>query len=78
MKSERLKTELITNISHDIKTPLTSIINFSDLINKDEASEEEKKEYAEHLHKQSVRLKRVLESLIEASKAATGAVELHL
>lgn len=78
MKSERLKTELITNISHDIKTPLTSIINFSDLINKDEASEEEKKEYAEHLHKQSVRLKELLESLIEASKAATGAVELHM
>ena len=78
MKSERLKTELITNISHDLKTPLTSIINFSDLINNSEASEEEKAEYAEHLHTQSVRLKELLDALIEASKAASGAVEINM
>ncbi len=78
LKSERFKTELITNVSHDIKTPLTSIINFSDLIVKEGTTEEERVEYADHLHKQSVRLKELLEALIEASKAATGAVELNM
>ena len=78
MKSERLKTELITNISHDLKTPLTSIINFSDLINNSDASEEEKAEYAEHLHTQSGRVKELLDALIEASKAASGAVEINM
>ena len=78
LKSERFKTELITNVSHDIKTPLTSIINFSDLIVKEGTTEEERIEYADHLHKQSVRLKELLEALIEASKAATGAVELNM
>ncbi|MBQ2101146.1 MAG: HAMP domain-containing histidine kinase [Lachnospiraceae bacterium] len=78
MKSERLKTELITNVSHDIKTPLTSIINFSDLIQKEEAGSEKVQEYAEHLHRQSVRLKKLLEDLMEASKATTGNLEVHL
>ena len=78
MKSERLKTELITNVSHDIKTPLTSIINFSDLIVKEETENEKVKEYADHLHAQSSKLKKLIEDLIEASKASTGNMEVHL
>ncbi|MBO7340857.1 MAG: sensor histidine kinase [Lachnospiraceae bacterium] len=78
MKSERLKTELITNVSHDIKTPLTSIINFSDLIAKEETENEKVKEYADHLHAQSSKLKKLIEDLIEASKASTGNMEAHL
>ena len=78
LKSERLKTELITNVSHDIKTPLTSIINFSDLIEKEETENEKIKEYASHLHQQSSRLKKLIEDLMEASKASTGNLEVHL
>lgn len=71
MKSEHLKTELITNVSHDIKTPLTSIINYVDLLQKDH-TEEEEKQYLEVLSRQSGRLKKLTEDLIEASKASTG------
>ena len=78
LKSERLKTELITNVSHDIKTPLTSIINFSDLIEKEETENEKIKDYASHLHQQSARLKKLIEDLMEASKASTGNMEVHL
>lgn len=78
MKSERLKTELISNVSHDIKTPLTSIINFSDLISKENSENPVITEYANHLHSQSLRLKNLLESLIEASKASCGAVEIQM
>ena len=78
LKSERLKTELITNVSHDIKTPLTSIINFSDMIQKEKSENEKITEYAEHLHKQSTRLKKLIEDLMEASKASTGNLEVHL
>ena len=78
LKSERLKTELITNVSHDIKTPLTSIINFSDLIEKEETENEKIKDYASHLHQQSTRLKKLIEDLMEASKASTGNMEVHL
>ncbi len=78
MKSERLKTELITNVSHDLKTPLTSIINFSDLISKEAPKEGIVAEYATHLQKQSVKLKNLLEALLEASKAATGALDVNL
>lgn len=78
MKSERMKTELISNVSHDIKTPLTSIINFSDLIQKEKTENAIITEYAEHLHKQSIRMKELLDSLIEASKASVGAVEIHM
>jgi signal transduction histidine kinase len=78
LKSERFKTELITNVSHDIKTPLTSIINYSDLISKEEADSEKVSEYAEVLQRQSVKLKRLLEDLIEASKASTGNLEVNL
>ena len=78
MKSEHLKTELITNVSHDIKTPLTSIINYSDLIYKEETENEKIKEYAEVLHRQSGRLKKLIEDLMEASKVSTGNVEVNL
>lgn len=78
MKSDRLKTELITNVSHDIKTPLTSIINFSDMISREQTENETITEYASHLHAQSIRLKSLLESLIEASKASSGAVEIQM
>jgi signal transduction histidine kinase len=78
LKSERLKTELITNVSHDIKTPLTSIINYSDLICREPDDTEKVREYAEVLHRQSERLKKLMEGLIEASKASTGNVEILL
>ncbi len=78
LKSERFKTELITNVSHDIKTPLTSIINYSDLIGKEEPGSEKTAEYADVLKRQSEKLKRLLEDLIEASKASTGNLDVHL
>ena len=102
MKSERLKTELITNVSHDIKTPLTSIINYADLLNKEVSGESceissahsnyqetelvnitaqkmnKIQEYSSILHRHSERLKRLIEDLIEASKAATGTIEVNL
>lgn len=77
MKSERFKTELITNVSHDIRTPLTSIINYSDLIGREKCENEKIGEYAEVLHRQSERLKKLLDDLLEASKASTGNVEVH-
>ena len=72
MKSERFKTELITNVSHDIKTPLTSIINYVDLLKKEELPNETAREYLEVLDRQSARLKKLTEDLVEASKASTG------
>lgn len=78
LKSERMKTELITNVSHDIKTPLTSIINYSDLIEKEPTDNPKITEYAGVLHRQSDRLKRLIEDLVEASKASTGNLEVHL
>lgn len=78
LKSERMKTELITNVSHDIKTPLTSIINYADLIGKETCENEKITEYAEVLVRQSVRLKRLIEDLVEASKASTGNLEVNL
>lgn len=78
IKSERLKTELITNVSHDLKTPLTSIINYSDLICEEETENEKIKEYSQVLKRQSGRLKKLLEDLVEASKATTGNLEVNL
>ncbi len=75
-KSERMKTELITNVSHDIKTPLTSIINYADLIGKEECENEKIKEYSEVLLRQGNRLKRLIEDLVEASKASTGNLDV--
>lgn len=72
MKSERFRTELITNVSHDIKTPLTSIINYVDLIKKEPIESETMQEYIEVLDRQSNRLKKLIEDLMEASKASTG------
>lgn len=94
MKSEHLKTELITNVSHDIKTPLTSIINYADLIGKEvsddakdtgdgvgtetvQEREQHISEYAEVLLRQSQKLKKLLDDLLEASKATTGNLEVH-
>ena len=71
MKSERMKAELVTNVSHDIKTPLTSIINYVDLM-KNADSQEEAQAYLEVLERQSLRLKKLIEDLMEMSKASTG------
>jgi len=77
IKSERLKTELITNVSHDIKTPLTSLINYVDLLKK-EPLEGNAAEYADILEKHANRLKKLTVDLIEASKAATGNIQAEL
>ena len=74
MKSERLKTELITNVSHDIKTPLTSIVNYVDLLKKENVENATAREYIDVLDRQSQRLRRLTEDLVEAAKAATGNV----
>ena len=71
MKSERMKTELITNVSHDIKTPLTSIINYVDLLQKPHTPEEEQ-QYLEVLGRKSQQLKKLIQDLMEMSKASTG------
>lgn len=76
MKSERLKAELITNVSHDIKTPLTSIINYVDLLKKEKIENEKAKEYIFILENKSQRLKKLTEDLVEASKIQTGNVSL--
>ncbi|QAA30638.1 HAMP domain-containing sensor histidine kinase [Clostridium manihotivorum] len=78
VKSDRLKTELITNVSHDLKTPLTSIINYVDLLKKDDISPEEMRDYIKVLDRKSQRLKVLIEDLFEASKAASGALELNI
>ncbi len=78
MASERMKTELITNVSHDLKTPLTSLINYSDLICRDSCDNPNHAEYAKVLHRQSERLKRLIDDLVEASKASTGNLDVNL
>ena len=77
MKSARFKTELITNVSHDIKTPLTSIINYVDLLKKEEIKNETAKDYIDVLDRHSVRLKKLIEDLVEASKASTGNLSVN-
>ncbi len=77
IKSERLKTELITNVSHDIKTPLTSIINYVDLLNKQNLPDETTQKYLKILTEKSWRLKNLIEDLVEASKASAGAIQMH-
>lgn len=77
MKSERLKTELITNISHDIKTPLTSIVNYVDLLSKEKLAGDAV-EYVEVLQRHTARLKKLTEDLVEASKASTGNISVAL
>ncbi len=78
LKSERMKTELITNVSHDLKTPLTSVINYADLIGKEPCENAKIKEYSGVLLRQSERLKRLIDDLVEASKASTGNLEVDL
>ena len=78
IKSERMKTELITNVSHDIKTPLTSIINYVDLIKKEEPENENVREYVEVLDRQAHKLKKLIGDLVEASKASTGNIAVEL
>ncbi len=78
IKSERFKTELITNVSHDIKTPLTSIINYVDLLKQEDVDNEKIKEYIQILDKKSQRLKKLTEDLVEASKASSGNVKLEM
>ena len=77
LKSERFRTELITNVSHDIKTPLTSIINYVDLLQKENPQNETEREYIEVLGRQSEKLKKLIEDLIEASKASTGSLPVN-
>jgi len=78
MKSERLKTELITNVSHDIRTPLTSIITYTDLLDHEGLDCERAPEYLDVLKQKSLRLKTLTEELFEAAKAATGNIDVNL
>ena len=78
MKAERLKTELITNVSHDIKTPLTSIVNYVDLLQKEDMPSPAAREYVDVLDRQSKRLKKLTEDLVEASKASSGTLNVEL
>ena len=78
MRSERMKTELITNVSHDIKTPLTSIVNYVDLLDKEDLPDGPAREYVAVLVRQAARLKKLTEDLVEASKASTGSLEVDL
>lgn len=77
MKSERFRTELITNVSHDLKTPLTSIVSYVDLLKKEEIENETAKEYIDVLDRQSARLKKLTEDLVEASKASAGVLSVN-
>ena len=78
MKSERMKTELITNVSHDLKTPLTSVINYASLIAEEDCENENVREYSAVLLRQSEKLRRLIDDLVEASKASTGNLEVEL
>ena len=76
-KSQNMKTELITNVSHDLKTPLTAIITYVDLLKQESITEEERKEYVETLDKKSQRLKVLIEDLFEVSKASTNNITMY-
>ena len=78
LKSERMKTELITNVSHDLKTPLTSLISYVDLLKKEGLASENAPGYVEVLDRQSQRLKKLTEDLVEASKASSGNIQAKL
>ncbi|MCH5253615.1 MAG: hypothetical protein J1F41_01735 [Lachnospiraceae bacterium] len=77
MKDERMKADLITNVSHDIKTPLTSIINYVDLIKREEVDNERVRGYIKVLDEKSQRLKQLTDDLVEASKISSGNINLH-
>ncbi len=76
-KSERLKTELITNVSHDLRTPLTSIITYTELLKGPHVTDEEKQQYISIIDSKSKRLKHLIDDLFEASKMASGSIELN-
>ncbi len=78
MRSERLKTELITNVSHDLKTPLTSIVNYVDILSKDDISDENAKEHIGILKRQADKMKKLIEDLVEVSKATSGSINVNL
>ena len=78
VKSERTKSELITNVSHDLKTPLTAIITYVNLLKQEGITEEERDSYIQVLDQKSMRLKALIEDLFEVSKASSGAISLHL
>lgn len=78
MKSERFKTELITNVSHDLKTPLTSIVSYVDLLKKEPIESESALEYIDVLDRQSQKLKKLTADLVDASKASSGALPVNL
>lgn len=78
MKSERMKTDLITNVSHDLKTPLTSIVSYVDLLKKEALENETAKGYVEVLDRQAAKLKKLTEDLVEASRASSGAINVNL
>lgn len=77
VRSQNMKTELISNVSHDLKTPLTSIINYSDLLKQPNLTKEQQEEYIDTIHKKSQRLKVLIEDLFEASKASSGNIKLQ-
>lgn len=78
IKSQQMKTELISNVSHDLKTPLTSIITYVDLLKNEKITDDKQKEYIGILDRKSKRLKVLIEDLFEASKASSGNIDLHL
>lgn len=78
MKSESFRTELITNVSHDLKTPLTSIISYTDLLKKEGLDSPSSGEYLDALERQSARLKKLMEDILQVSKASTGTLDVHL
>lgn len=77
VRDEQMKTELITNVSHDLKTPLTSLISYSDLLEKCDITDETAQKYIGVIHTQSIKLKRLIEDLIEASKVSTGNITIN-
>ncbi len=77
VRDQRMKAELITNVSHDLKTPLTSIVNYVDLLKRCEIENEDAKKYLNILDEKSQRMKKLIEDLVEASKASSGAVEMY-
>ena len=77
IKNEKLKSELVANVSHDLKTPLTSIINYTDILLRENISEEEKKEFLNILNRKSIKLKTLIEDLFEISKINSGKLELN-
>lgn len=77
MKDERMKADLITNVSHDIKTPLTSIINYVDLLKREQVGSEKARDYIRVLDEKSQRLKQLTDDLVEASKITSGTISLH-